>query len=358
MNPLSVIQQFYVRGVPSETIPFGNGHIHDTYKVLNDDPESPDYILQKVNHEVFPSIAEVMQNIERVTSHLRQKESFKETTLRVVPTVDEQLFYTNGNEYWRVFEFVNGGRSYEKASTPDIAFEAARTYGAFLAALSDFSVDQLHVTIPDFHNMMFRVSEFEKALSKASDQRKEQAFGQIEYVKKVAGEMCELYDTSIANDLPLRVTHGDTKFNNVLFNAKGGGLCVIDLDTVMPGYLYFDIGDGVRTGVVSTEEDEVDLQKVQVDITAYKAYVSGYINATKHILSPLEYSYIPKAGPYMAFIMGIRFLTDYLAGDVYYKTRYQEHNLHRARCQFYVCDLLKECEPAIKELVEKREDSI
>lgn len=348
MNPRAIIQNFQVTGILSEIYAFGNGHINDTYRVVNDDPGSPDYVLQRVNDAVFPDVGGLMQNISQVTEHVRKKSGQGEQVLALIPTLEGELFYEDGNGYWRVFEFLSGSHSYEHASTTDMAYEGGLIVGNFLNKLADLPVGKLKITIPDFHNMRFRIKQFEHALKTADKARLDQAKDPIDQVMGHSDMMCEVYDFSASGNIPLRVTHGDTKFNNILFKSSGEGMCLVDLDTVMPGYLYYDIGDAVRTGVVSAAEDEADLEKVQVDISKYKALIKGYIEATKGILTKEEMGYIPKAGPYMAFIMGVRFLTDFLSGDVYYKTKFPSHNLQRARCQLYICELLLSEIPSIE----------
>lgn len=352
MKQLLLTKVFAIDGVVNKAVPFGNGHINDTYRLINEDNNKPDYLLQRINHNVFKNIPAMMNNIQLVTAHIRRKLIFsgedadnKVSTL--IHTHEGGLFTKQDGEYWRVFQFMKNFRSYDKPDTPDQMYEGAKAFGAFLNYLSDFHIEELHYTLPDFHDMKFRLKQFFVAKDEAEKHRLGQAQEEIKYVLETADYVTGIQDMSAGCGMLLRVTHNDTKFNNVLLDSNDKGQCVIDLDTVMPGYVYFDVGDGLRTGASTADEHELDLQKVDVDLAMINAFAEGYIEPTKKLLSDEEMDILPKSGIYMSFIMGLRFLTDYLQGNKYYKVDFPDHNLHRARCQLHLSKLMKKRLPEI-----------
>lgn len=358
MKQLTLTKVFAIDGVINETVTFGNGHINDTYRLINENAEKPDYLLQRINHNVFKNIPAMMNNIQLVTAHIRRKLLFsgedagnKVSTL--IHTKKGELFYKEGGDYWRVFQFMKNFRSYDKPDTPEQMYEGAKAFGEFLSHLSDFPIERLHYTLPDFHDMKFRLRQFFGARDEAEKHQLGEAANEIKYVLETADYVTGIQDMSTGYGMPLRVTHNDTKFNNVLLDSDDKGQCVIDLDTVMPGYVYFDVGDGIRTGASTADEHELDLQKVDVDLTMINAFAEGYITPTRKLLSEEELDLLPKSGIYMSFIMGLRFLTDYLQGNKYYKVDFPEHNLHRARCQLYLSKLMKKRLPEITDAFKK-----
>lgn len=352
MKQLLLTKAFAIDGIIKEIVPFGNGHINDTYRLVNENAGKPDYLLQRINHHVFRNIPAMMGNIQLVTSHIRRKLLFagedvctKVSTL--IHTHDGSHFLKEKGEYWRVFKFMKDLRSYDKPYNPEQMYEGARAFGEFLNYLSDFPIQELHYTLPDFHNMKFRLKQFMAARDEAGEHQRNQARDEIRYVLETADYVTAIQDIPVRHYMPLRVTHNDTKFNNVLLDAHDKGQCVIDLDTVMPGYVYFDVGDGIRTGASTADEHELDLQKVDVDLAMIDAFAEGYLNSTGNLLGEAEMSILPKSGIYMSFIMGLRFLTDYLQGNKYYKTDFPDHNLHRARCQLHLSKLMRKRLPEI-----------
>ncbi|MDN5214471.1 aminoglycoside phosphotransferase family protein [Fulvivirgaceae bacterium BMA12] len=357
MKQLLLTKVFAIDGDIKEILPFGNGHINDTYRLINESAEKPDYLLQRVNHHVFKNIPAMMNNIELVTSHIRKKLLFSPGSVNgmvatLIHTREGCLFHKEEGEYWRVFKFMKDFKSYDKPNTPEQMYEGAKSFGEFLYALSDFPIEELHYTLPNFHNMEFRFKQFFAARDEAENYRLEQAKNEIKYVQDTADYVIGIYNMSKGGRMPLRVTHNDTKFNNVLLDGNDKGQCVIDLDTVMPGYVYFDVGDGIRTGASTADEHELDLQKVDVDLIMVEAFVRGYMDASSKLFTDDEMAILPKSGIYMSFIMGLRFLTDYLQGDKYYKIDFPEQNLQRARCQLHLSKLMRKRLPEIKEVFE------
>jgi thiamine kinase-like enzyme len=311
----------------------GSGHIHDTHCISCKDKRK--FVLQRINQSVFKDVDGLMQNVVKVTEHLTsQFEQIPEQeTLQLVPTKTDSSFLKIEGEYWRVFEFKEKFETVEVPKSPELVYRGAHSFGYFLTALSSLKSETLTNTIPDFHNLEHRLNQFKSTLHGSDPQRSDSAKEQISFVQKTANQLLELQDRYEKGILPKRITHNDTKFNNVLLSTSHSGGCVIDLDTVMPGMVHYDFGDGIRTTACLAAEDEADLQLVEIDLDRYKAYLSGYLDATKDLLTKEERTYLPLSGAYMAFIMGVRFLTDHLAGDVYYKTHFPEHNLQRAKCQ-------------------------
>lgn len=334
----NIIRQFRLAGTQFTYQPFGSGHINDTY-LVHDNQETP-YLLQRINHQVYGDVQGMMDNIRRVTEHLRQKlaahAASSMTTLQVIPTHDGALFHqdVSGN-YWRILTFINDTVAYDVATSPAQAREAGRAFGQFQALLRDLPGEPLNETIPQFHHMESRLTRFAKAQDADVMQRAGEVPQEIAFVQQRAAEMLNLHQLVETGEIPQRVTHNDTKLNNVLLDPHTHqARCVVDLDTVMPGSVLFDFGDAIRTTANTAGEDETDLDKVQLHLAYYDAFAQGYLSEAHNFLTKKEIEYLPFSARYMTFIMGLRFLTDYMAGDVYYKIHHPDHNLRRARNQF------------------------
>ncbi|MBB4079613.1 hypothetical protein GGR28_002238 [Lewinella aquimaris] len=335
-----IAQCFHLEGSIDRIEAFGGGHINDTYRVFNGDTGAPDYLLQRINHHVFPDVAGLMENIDLVTDHIRSRISGapypanEQTTLQVVPTHTGGRFHRDADgNYWRVFEFLKELVAYDLVTTPEQAYEGARSYGYFLRFLDDFPADRLTEVIPGFHDLDLRLRAFRTVQEQPAAGRESACRDEITSVLGLADALLAIDRLHKEGSIRRRVTHNDTKFNNVLLTPDDRGKCVIDLDTVMPGIVHFDFGDGVRTGTGTANEDEADLNLVTVDLEKFRGFSSGYLGVTRDVLSAIELKYLGLSGAYMAYIMGVRFLTDYLAGDVYYKVASPDHNLMRARNQ-------------------------
>lgn len=336
-----IAAQFNLNGTINKIEPFGNGHINDTFKIFISEPGLPDYILQRKNHLVFKDIPGMMQNIVRVTNHIRKKleeEQTEDVPKKVITHIaceNGSYFYKdkNGN-YWTVFLFIPGSKSVEKIENHEHAYLAGKGFGKFQEQLSDLPGEPLNETIVDFHNIEFRYRNFRKALEINYQNRVAETQSEIEFVLQHEAEMHTLIEAQRAGEIPLRITHNDTKINNILFDEKGKILCVIDLDTVMPGLVHFDFGDAIRTAACTAEEDETDLGKITVNLEIFEAFAKGFLEETKSFLNEKEMSLLTHSAKFMTFIMGLRFLSDYLEGDVYYKIKHPKHNIERARAQF------------------------
>jgi Ser/Thr protein kinase RdoA (MazF antagonist) len=345
MNPDlgDIARQFRFEGGLSEANPYYFGHINDTYivHVRATNGEVHRYVLQRINQYVFKKPEEVMQNVEAVTAHLRKKivaagGDPERETLNLIPTVDGRTFYrTPKGDYWRAYAFIEGARTYQVAENLDHVYSASRAFGNFQRLLSDFPAARLHETIPNFHHTRKRLDAFVEAVEMDVKNRARSVAAEIEFVQQRAEETSILVDMFERGDLPERVTHNDTKFNNVMIDDESGeGICVIDLDTVMPGLSLYDFGDLVRSGANPAEEDERDLSKVWVDLKVFDHLAHGYLDAARDFLTPAEVDLLPFSAKLMTFECGVRFLADHLSGDVYFRIHRENQNLDRCRTQF------------------------
>jgi hypothetical protein len=337
----NICNEFQFKGTFSQAFPYGSGHINDTYKVETVEEDQYDYILQRVNHIVFKDVPGLMENVVRVTSHIRKKLEVIDganpdrEVLSVIPTTDDQPYYKDqkGN-FWRMYIFIWDNRSYDLVDSSEKAYEGGNMFGRFQAMLADLPGKPLNETIPNFHNIEMRLDTFEATLKKNPVDRADQINEEILFVRERAEEMKTILNLGRDGLIPLRITHNDTKFNNVLLDEQNKGLCVIDLDTVMPGYVHYDFGDSIRTSTNTGAEDEKDLSKVEMDINLFEAYARGFLEHTRETLNEVEIDHLAFAGKLFPYIIGLRFLTDHVDGDNYFKIHHEGHNLQRARAQF------------------------
>ena len=321
--------------------PYGSGHINDTFRLeVKEDGKEKLYILQRMNKDIFKNQKELMDNILQVTSFLTEK--IKEQggdpnreTLQVIPTKEGKAYLTEENgDGWRVYPFITDSLSFDKADTPEAMKKSGYAFGNFQYLLSDFPAEKLHETIPDFHNTVDRYAKFEQAVQKDVMGRVKEVEAEISFIKEREKDCHYFGDLLAAGEIPLRVTHNDTKLNNVLFDkVSGNAICVIDLDTVMPGFAAHDFGDAIRFGASTAAEDEKDLNKVSCDMTLFEAYFNGFMEGCRGSLTDKEVEALPMGAKIMTFECGMRFLTDYLQGDTYFKIHYPEQNLDRTRTQ-------------------------
>ncbi|NRB47955.1 MAG: aminoglycoside phosphotransferase family protein [Saprospiraceae bacterium] len=343
---------FNIEGQITTATPFGNGHINDTFRLFNQAPSKPDYLLQRINHLIFKEVEQMMLNIQRVTEHVNQR--LPGSTLELIGTRTGENYYrdTEGN-YWRVYRFRKALHSLDVAQTPAQIYEGAKAFGRFLFHLADFPAHTLHPTIPHFHDVIIRLQQLQDAVRKDSEGRVKAAQAEIDYSFQITEIMERIQKAGERGEIPLRVTHNDTKFNNVLLDEAGRGRCVIDLETVMPGYVHYDFGDGIRTTVTTAEEDEADLSKIIIDLERFQAFAQGFLEETRDILSPAELQYLPLAGPLLSYLMGIRFLADFLRGDSYYKVHFEGQNLQRARAQLQLTKNLLAQQDALQDILKQ-----
>ncbi|MDE3066645.1 MAG: aminoglycoside phosphotransferase family protein [Verrucomicrobiota bacterium] len=335
--------------------PYGSGHINDTYRVaFNQGGSRVRYIFQRINAGVFKTPAALMENVRRVTAHLGEKSAGQpdrsRRALTLIPTRDHQPFALDERRnYWRAYVFIEEARTYDAVESPGQAFEAAKAFGRFQKLLTDLPGPRLHDTIPDFHHTPRRFAALEKAVQADAVNRARLAAAEIEFALGRRSLCGVLLDAR----LPERVTHNDTKFNNVMLDdATGEGICVIDLDTVMPGLALYDFGDMVRTATSPAREDERDLSKVALQFPMFEALARGYLESAADFLSPAEKRWLAFSGKLITFEIGLRFLTDFLTGDAYFKVRRENHNLDRCRTQFRLVESIERQEERMQQLVE------
>ena len=318
---------------------YGNGHINDTFLTVT--ASGRRYIFQRINHTVFPRPDEVMENITAVTEHIRKQVAAEggdaaRATLVVVPTDGGASYYKDSiGSYWRLYEFTEGTVARDRVENIAMFAACAEAFGRFQGRLADFDASVLHEPIANFHNTPVRYENLMRAIEKDPLGRVAEVQDEIAFVKARAEFVKTLEQARAAGTLPLRVTHNDTKLNNILFDARTEEpVCVIDLDTVMPGYSVNDFGDSIRFGANTAAEDEIDLSKVSLDLTLYRAYVDGFLKGCDGKLTDTEIALMPIGARMMTLECGMRFLTDYIEGDTYFRISRPSHNLDRCRCQF------------------------
>jgi len=330
-----VISAFNIKPEDIEKIePTGSGHINDTFSVSLWGKNHPTYILQRVNHKVFPDIEKLSDNIKRVTNHLLQNGNNRYQVMTLVPSIDGMLWVQSPDgDYWRLLTYVANSFTFDLAPNQGFANEAGKAYGWFIKSLANIQGPPLHEVIPGFHNLGLRISQFQVALNGDKVDRAKNCQSVIDFYSSRSNEMLEFDKLVGTKKLPIRVTHNDTKINNVLFNDLGKAISVIDLDTVMPGVVHYDFGDAIRTIAAKAMEDETSIERIGINISLYKSFTAGYLDEIGELLTPTELEFLPKAPRMMTYIMGIRFLADYLRGDTYYKVSHTEHNIERAKNQ-------------------------
>ena len=357
----SISRHFQIYGeiLHAETLKIG--HINETYTATYDQGGTRvRYIHQKLNRTVFQNPAGVMKNLMRVTAHLRQKleaRNVRDLTRRslvVIPTRDGRSYFENGGrDVWRTFVFVEGVQTHETVQSPAQAFQAGRAFGEFQSLLVDLPGGRLVETIPNFHHTRKRFEAFQRAVAADRSNRAAGVRAEIDFALKREPMVGVIVDALAKGRIPERITHNDTKFNNVMLDlATGEAMCIVDLDTVMPGCALYDFGDMVRTTTSPTLEDEVDLTKVRMQMPMFKMLTRGYLAAAGQFLTRRERALIAFAGKLITFETGLRFLTDYLSGDVYFRTHRPDHNRDRCRTQFKLTESIEQQESAMQKFAD------
>lgn len=359
-NVAEIGPKFQVEGTFTGASPYGSGHINDTYLALYDlNGQTKKYIHQRINHDIFKDPVRLMDNIKRVTEHQRNvllKAGVADAdrrALTVIYTRDGLHYHKDaqGNT-WRTYKFIEGATTYDKLERVEHAYLAAKAFGEFQKQLVDLPGGRLVETIPDFHNTPKRFLAFMKAVEADVCGRAASVRREIDFVKRHEEMTGRLVGLQAKGIIPERITHNDTKINNVMLDDKTGeGVCVIDLDTVMPGLALYDFGDMVRTATNSANEDEVDLSKVYSRMEIFEALARGYMEASGGFLNEAEVENLVLGGKMMTFEVGMRFLTDFLSGDVYFKTHRDNHNLDRARNQFKMVESITAQEKAMNQMI-------
>ncbi|HUF03143.1 MAG TPA: aminoglycoside phosphotransferase family protein [Aridibacter sp.] len=351
-------ESFEIEGAPIQADPIKTGHINQTYLIRTD--LGGLYILQQINSRVFLDPEAVIENKVRVAAHIAGKRGHlppEEFGRRVLRFFDKRsggyLHRDDAGDWWNLLNYIEDSRVYLKTPNAKVAREAGKAIGIFLRDTEDLDPDSLNVTIPRFHSMALRYAQFDEAVASGSDERKREAEELIEGAFALRSEMQSLERRVNEDRIPTRVTHNDTKISNVLFSENDEALCMIDLDTVMPGVVHFDFGDAVRTICNKGDEDEKDIANVGFDLGFFEAFVEGFLGDSGIVLTPSEIEGLAFSSQVMTFIVGLRMLTDFLNNDVYFDTAYETHNLVRARSQFRLADLIGERLEEMEEIVAK-----
>lgn len=352
---------FAVKGELESAKPHGNGHINDTYVLTYREGDAQKrYILQRINHEIFKKPWEVMENVVGVTEFL-QKKIAKEggdperETMHVVPAKDGTAYQKlEDGTYWRMYRFVEGATCYDEVKEPKDFYECALAFGHFQKMLAEYPAEELFETIPNFHNTVERLAAFKRALEADTEHRAGEVQEEIRFILDREKDCHAICDLLASGEIPLRVTHNDTKLNNIMIdNETGKGICIIDLDTVMPGSALYDFGDSIRFGACTGAEDEPDLSKISCDLELFDVYTKGYIEGCEGALTGKEIEMLPMGAKVITLEQGIRFLTDYLEGDHYYKTDRPGQNLDRTRTQLKMVADMEEKWEQMEEIVGK-----
>ncbi|MDR0815198.1 MAG: aminoglycoside phosphotransferase family protein [Bacteroidales bacterium] len=340
MDKLQTIVSFFdIQDAIASVKPLGAGHINDSYKVLTAG-YAPDYVLQRINHAIFKNVPALQNNILRVTNHIRKKltdagvKDVQNRVLQLISAKDGKLFHEdNEGNYWRILRFVPDSYSYDEVNA-ELSLQAGRAFGDFQTMLSDLPGEPLVETIPNFHNMESRLATFRQAVRDNKAGRLQKTQYMVDEMEKRAEEMCRPEQLHREGKLPKRINHCDTKVNNVLFDKNGNVLCVVDLDTVMPGYVLSDFGDFMRTGANTGKEDDTNLDNVSLNMSIFEAYTKGYLEKAQSFLLPVEKDNLAFGAKLLTYMQTVRFFADYLDGDLYYKIHSPEHNWIRTLAQF------------------------
>lgn len=352
-----MVSQFSISGTQTIT-PLGNGLINDTY-IVRTSGDTPEYVLQRINHHIFTDVEGLQNNIQAVTRHIRRKleqagaDDIDRRVLTFIPlSGSDKTYYFDGENYWRVMLFIPDADTFDVVN-PEYSRFAGQAFGEFQAMLVDIP-DTLVESIPDFHNMEFRLRQLREAIEA-------DAAGRLDSVRDIADDLLRRADTMCRAEqlhrqglLPKRVCHCDTKVNNMMFDRQGHVLCVIDLDTVMPSYVFSDYGDFLRTAANTGAEDDPDLSRVNFNMDIFRAFTEGYLSSARGFLTPVEIENLPYAAALFPYMQAVRFFADYLNGDTYYKTAYPEHNLVRTRAQIKLLESVEQNMPEMTEFIARQ----
>jgi hypothetical protein len=355
-NIKEIVSHFNIIGESLDFEKNTTGHINDSYYIRTKLTDHPGYFLQWINNNIFKNVEGLMDNICIVTDHLAQKllenKDLAFKVLEIIPCKDGKNFYLDPEgQYWRLYTYIENAHVYNVVENSGIAYKGGQAFGLFMSLLADLPAHTLTETIPNFHNMAIRLDNFYKSLESDKASRVKRVPNEIDFVKKRAEQMLTIPALIKSGKLPMRITHNDTKFNNIMFDSSDQAMCIVDLDTVMPGSILFDFGDSIRTGANTANEDEKDLSKVDINLPIYEAYTRGFINSTRQTLTEVEIDNLAFSARFMTFIMGLRFLTDFVDGDTYYRTTYPDHNLDRALVQFRLVEAMERNAQRMHEIV-------
>ena len=352
----NVVSQFDISGEILSIEKFGSGHINDTFRVRVDNADTS-YLLQKINHHIFPNIEGLMQNIQLVTDHLKsvlagKVDDVEKHTLTIIPCKDgKRYFKDDAGNFWRIFILLEDVKSYDIVETYQQAYSGGRAFGQFQKQLSTLDAREIVEVLPNFHNIDFRLNNLKIAMEANKANRLEEVRDLLDFISEREERMRTILLMGQHDELPLRITHNDTKFNNVLLDKDDNVQCVIDLDTVMPGYVAYDFGDAIRTIINSAAEDEKDTSKIVLNVPLFQAYTEGYLYEAQDFLTEKEIESLFYGVLLLPFMQAVRFLTDYIDGDLYYKIHYIDHNLVRTRAQIKLVQELEAHENELKDIL-------
>lgn len=355
-----IISNFDLKGEFEYAEEYGLGHINDTYAIYFKNGTYRRYILQRINTNVFKKPKELMFNVSCIIDFIKNKivlnggDPLRET-LNIVKTKDEKPYFLDSDKnYWRIYLFIEYGYTYQLVENPVHLYNSGKAFGNFQKLLNDYPVEFLFYTIPDFHNTKKRFEKLVESIARDKCDRVKNVLEEINFALNMKDDAEVLVNMLEEKKLPLRVTHNDTKFNNVMIDAlTDNAICVIDLDTVMPGLSLYDYGDSIRSGATTAEEDETDLDKVSLDMNLFENFTKGYLEETKDFLTKEEISMLVFSAKLITYECGIRFLTDYLEGDIYFKIHKDGHNLDRAKNQFKMVKEIEEKKIEMELIIQK-----
>lgn len=357
---MDVFSMFDTDDTAADFQPITAGHINHTYAVFVVSEQHPKYVLQKINTDVFQKPDELIANIKGVCSHIRRKiierggDPMRET-LTLLPTKNGQDYYHDPEKgCWRLYYFISNSEAHQSADRPGLLYEAAKAFGNFQYLLSDYPADTLYETIPNFHNTVSRYKDFMRAVSEDRVGRTSECLTEIREIQKYEPYSHIIVDALASHAIPLRVTHNDTKLNNIMIdNITGKGLCVIDLDTVMPGSLLYDFGDSIRFAACNSAEDEPDLSKVYLRLDLFEEYTKGFLEGVGSHITEKEIQLLPVSAFILTYELVLRFLGDYLNGDIYFQVHRDKHNLERARAQLKLATDMEKKLPYMENIIKK-----
>ena len=355
-NLLKIAKHFQIEGEIKEIKPLGEGFINDTYILKTVSASTPNYLMQRKNKNIFTDVPAMMDNIERITQHLKAKvreqggDPMREA-MTVTKTKDGKLYFKDEEgEFWALCLFIQGSVTYEAADTPELAYAGGKGIGKFQSMTSDFE-GTLTDILPGFHNIRYRFKQWDEVLAKDPVGRKKELAKEIDWIEERRDEMLAFWELVENGTIPTRVTHNDTKINNILFDDKGDVLCVIDLDTVLSSTALNDFGDAIRSYTNTGLEDDKNLNKVSMDMEIFTAYTKGYLSETKSFLKQSEIDHLAFSAKYITYEQVLRFLMDYIDGDNYYKIKSPDHNLVRTHAQYKLLQSIESQYEKMKEVV-------
>ena len=356
INIYKIAENFQLEGQVENIKPLGEGFINDTFIIKTAGEESPNYLLQRKNKNIFTDVPAMMDNIHRVTTHLKEKVKVQggdpmREAMTVIKTQEGALYHEDEEgEFWAVCLFIADSVTHESADTPELAYAGGKGIGKFQCMTSDFD-EKLADILPGFHNIRFRFKQWDEILAKDPVGRKESLQKEISWIEDRREEMLKFWELVEDGTIPTRITHNDTKINNILFDQNGDVLCVIDLDTVLSSTVLNDYGDAMRSYTNTGLEDDKNLDNVSMDMEIFNAYTKGYLSETKSFLTQPELDYLAFSAKYITYEQVLRFLMDYIDGDNYYKVKYPEHNLVRTHAQYKLLQSMEDQYEEMKKIV-------